>query len=168
MHDIWILIFTAGSGEGLPACQPGSVFQAIHPGGSKNPKGKRTAERLWVRVGFRGLSLRVREPGAGLGVEGSFLSGQIFPKYKYDHISPLLKNTPGPSTVYRKMATFPAAVQALHQVTHPQILSPLPSQGLPSLCGGEGCTTARQKDGRWVLGGAGPYWSLWVLQGKLS
>lgn len=124
--------------------------------GAKTQRGSLTAERLWVRVGFRGLSPRVREPGAGLGVEGSFLSGQIFPKYKSDHISPLLKNTPGPSTVYRKMATFPAAVQALHQVTHPQILSPLPSQGLPSLWGGRGAPQPDRKMGGGFWEGQGP------------
>lgn len=89
MHNsIWTLILTAGSGEGPPTWQPGSgsVSQATYPGGSKSPQGKPD-----VRVGFRELSPRVREPRAGLEGEGSFLSGQSFPKYKSDHISPCLK-----------------------------------------------------------------------------
>lgn len=87
----------------------------------------------------------------GLEVEGCFLSAQSFQEYKSDHISPLLKNIPWPSIAYREMATFPAAVQAVYQVTNPQVFSAcfLHLPGAPHSCGGRGVP---QADGK--MGGA--------------
>lgn len=129
---------------GRAACVPAWVCAPGHPPRreQKPKRGSQTAERLGVSVGLRGLSPRVWEPGAGLGMEGSFLSGPSFPEHKSDHISPLLQDTPGPSAAYREMATFPSLSKP-----PTNFLSPLPSQGLPSLWGGGGPRPDRKMGG---------------------
>lgn len=130
---------------GITTCLPDWVCAPSSQEGAKAQRGNQTAERLRVGVGFRGLKPTVREPGAGLEVEGCFLSGQSFSEYKLGHISPLLKNIPWPSIGYREMAMFPTVVQALYHVTHPQVFFaclPAPSCTPPIAVEG-GYTTAR-------------------------
>ena len=142
----------------MPLAQPDWFCAPDHP--PRREQGTRGEARClrgqgweWV-LGAKDqpwLRARVREPNAGPGM------GVLPPRKELSRIRIRSYLTPAQEYpmaphAYREMSTFPAVVLALYQAFSAS--SPVPSQG-PHPNGGRGAQ-AREKGGRYVLGGAGP------------